>query len=202
MLVSRHAKKCFFRAGAFARLPFHPRRAWRRGNCVACDKKVLISGDFSHRRAWGVTTIEGATWRGEEAFREEIFGTNFTLTVSDLPAARYTAVIGFAEVDFTNAGQRVFDITSGERTLVTNLDIITAAGSAGKVYYTSNVVDHAADAIGGPLTFTFIGRTDAAKFNSFELKDDSGQSIIFVRAADMINAEDTAALKQPVVPGR
>ena len=32
--------------------------------CVACDKKVLISGDFSHRRAWGVTTIEGATWRG------------------------------------------------------------------------------------------------------------------------------------------
>jgi beta-glucosidase len=169
--------------------------------CVACDKKVLISGDFSHRRAWGVTTIVGATWRGEEAFREEIFGTNFTLSVSDLPAARYTAVIGFAEVDFTNAGQRVFDITSGEKTLVTNLDIITAAGGAGKVYYITNEVEHAADAIGGPLAFTFIGRTDAAKFNSFELKDDSGQSIIFVRAADMINAEDTAALKQPVVPG-
>ncbi len=170
--------------------------------CVACDRKVLISGDFSHRRAWGVTTIAGATWRSEEAFREEIFGTNFTLFVSDLPAARYTAVIGFAEVDFTNAGQRVFDITSGDRTLVTNLDIITAAGGAEKVYYTSNVVDHAADAIGGPLKFTFIGRTDAAKFNSFELKDDSGLSIIFVRAADMINAEDTAALKQPVVTGR
>ena len=33
--------------------------------CVACDKKILISGDFSHRRAWGVMTIVGATWRGE-----------------------------------------------------------------------------------------------------------------------------------------
>ena len=100
--------------------------------CVACDKKVLISGDFSHRRAWGVMTIVGATWRGEEAFREEIYGTNFTLTVSDLPSARYTAVIGFAEVDFTNAGQRVFDIASGGQTLVTNLDIFTASRRRGK----------------------------------------------------------------------
>src|ERR1035441_3084665 len=100
--------------------------------CAAGEKKVLMSGDFSHSRAWGVTTIVGATWRGEEAFREEIFGTNFTLTVSDLPAARYTAVIGFAEVDFTNAGQRVFDITSADKTLVANLDIFTAAAAREK----------------------------------------------------------------------
>ena len=85
--------------------------------CVACDKKVLISGEFSHQRAWGVTTIEGATWRGGEAFREEIYGTNFTLSVSGLLAGKYGVVIGVAEVDFTNAGQRVFDITCGDRVL-------------------------------------------------------------------------------------
>jgi beta-glucosidase len=169
--------------------------------CVACDKKVLISGDFSHRRAWGVTTIEGATWRGEEAFREEIFGTNFTLSVAGLPAGKYTVLIGFAEVDFTNAGQRVFDIVCGEQTIATNLDLFAMTGGAGKVCFASNEVDHAADAVGGPLAFTFIGRTDAAKFNSFEVKDDSGQSIIFVRAADMINVEDTAALKIPKIAG-
>jgi beta-glucosidase len=169
--------------------------------CVACDKRVLISGDFSHRRAWGVTTIEGATSRGEEAFREEIFGTNFTLSVTDLPAGKYTVLIGFAEVDFTNAGQRVFDITCGEQMIATHLDIFAAAGGAGKVYFVSNEVDHAADAVGGPLAFTFAGRMDAAKFNSFELRNDSGQSIIFVRAADMINVEDTAALKIPEVTG-
>src|SRR5271156_791355 len=110
--------------------------------CVACDKKVLISGDFSHRRAWGVTTIEGATWRGEEAFREEIFGTNFTLSVTDLPAGKYTVLIGCAEVDFTNAGQRVFDITCGDQIIATNLDIFAAAGGAGKVYFVTDVVDH------------------------------------------------------------
>ena len=88
--------------------------------CVACDKKVLISGEFSHQRAWGVTTIEGATWRGGEAFREEIYGTNFTLSVSGLPAGKYGVVIGVAEVDFTNAGQRVFDITCGDRVLASN----------------------------------------------------------------------------------
>jgi beta-glucosidase len=169
--------------------------------CVACDKKVLISGDFSHRRAWGVTTIEGATWRGEEAFREEIFGTNFAVSVSSLPAGKYTVLIGLAEVDFTNAGQRVFDIMCGEQAIATNLDIFAAAGGAGKVYFTSNEVDHAADAVGGPLELTFTGRTDAAKFNSFEVKDDAGQSIIFVRAADMISVEDTAALKIPEVAG-
>ena len=133
----------------------------------------------------------GANWRGEEAFREEIFGTNFTVSVSSLPAGKYTVLIGFAEVDFTNARQRVFDITCGNQPIATNLDIFAAAGGAGKAYFTSNQVDHAADAVGGPLAFTFTGRTDAAKFNSFEVKDDAGQSVIFVRAADMISVEDT-----------
>ncbi|MGA3284994.1 MAG: glycoside hydrolase family 3 C-terminal domain-containing protein [Verrucomicrobiota bacterium] len=169
--------------------------------CVACDKKVLISGDFSHRRAWGVTTIEGATWRGEEAFREEIYGTNFTLSVSGLPAGKYDVVIGLVEVDFTNTGQRVFDITCGDQRLASNLDIFAAAGGAGKVLLLTNQVDHADDAVRGPLTFAFTGRTGPAKLNAFELRDDAGQFLIYLRTADMINVEDTAALKQPVVEG-
>ena len=169
--------------------------------CVACDKKVLISGDLNHRRAWGVTTIEGAGWRGEEAFREEIYGTNFTLSVSSLPAGKYEAVIGFVEVDFTNTGQRVFDIACGDQVLASKLDVFAAAGGAGIVYSISNIVDHAGDSVGGPLSFSFVGKTDAAKINSFELKDDLGQSIIFVRAADMINAEDASALRAPEVTG-
>ncbi|HYA79134.1 MAG TPA: malectin domain-containing carbohydrate-binding protein, partial [Candidatus Nitrosopolaris sp.] len=144
--------------------------------CVACDKTVRISGEFSHQRAWGVTTIEGATWRGGEAFREEIYGTNFNLSVSGLPAGKYDVVIGLVEVDFTNAGQRVFDITCGDRLLASKLDIFTAAGGAGKVLLLTNQVDHADDALHGPLTFAFTGRIGPAKLNSFELKDDSGQS--------------------------
>ena len=169
--------------------------------CVACDKKVVISGEFSHRRAGGVTTIEGVTSRGEEAFREEIYGTNFNLSVSALPAGKYEVVIGLVEVDFTNAGQRLFDIACGDQLLAGNLDIFAAAGGAGKVLLLTNQVDHADDAVRGPLTFAFTGHTGPAKLNSFELKDDSGQSLIYVRAADMINVEDSTALKQPVVEG-
>ena len=169
--------------------------------CVACDKKVLISGEFSHQRAWGVTTIEGATWRGGEAFREEIYGTNFNLSVSALPAGKYGVVIGLVEVDFTNTGRRVFEITCGDQVIAGNLDIFAAAGGAGKVLLLTNQVDHADDALHGPLTFTFTGRIGPAKLNSFELKDDSGQSLVYVRAADMISVEDTTALAQPVVAG-
>ncbi|MFZ1072580.1 MAG: glycoside hydrolase family 3 C-terminal domain-containing protein [Verrucomicrobiia bacterium] len=169
--------------------------------CVACDKSVLISGEFDHRRAPGATTIEGATWRGEEAFREEIYGTNFTLSVSGLPAGKYEAVIGLVEVDFTNTGRRVFEITCGDQVIAGNLDIFAAAGGAGKVLLLTNQVDHADDTLRGPLSFAFTGRTGPAKLNSFELRDDSGQSFIFVRAADMISIGDRAALKQPVVEG-
>jgi beta-glucosidase len=163
--------------------------------CVACDKKVTLDGQFEHQRAWGVTAIEGANWRGEEAFREEIFGTNFTLTISPLPAGQYTAEIGLVEVDFSSAGKRVFDIACDGRILTSNLDIFAAAGGAGKVLIATNEIEHAE----GPMTFTFTGRTNAAKFNSFELKDASGLSIVFVRAADLISAEDTTLLEQPVV---
>ena len=168
--------------------------------CVACDKKVNISGEFSHRRAWGVATISGVTSRGVEAFREEIYGTNFSLSVSGLPAGKYNAVIGLVEVDYTNAGQRVFDIACGDRVLASNLDIFATAGT-GRVLLLTNQVDHEEDALHGPLTFTFTSRVGPAKLNSFELKDDAGQSLIYLRAADLINVDDSAALKQPVVEG-
>jgi len=168
--------------------------------CVACDKKVLISGEFSHRRAWGVATISGVTPRGTEAFREEIYGTNFSLSVAGLPAGKYKAIIGLVELDYTNAGQRVFDVTCGDQMLASHLDIFATVG-AGRVLQLTNQVDHAGDSLHGPLTFTFAGRIGPAKLNSFELKDEAGLSLIYVRSADLINVEDTAALEQPVVAG-
>src|SRR5208282_4658408 len=90
--------------------------------CAACDRKVLVTGQFQHGRGHESLTIEGALRRGEEAFREEIYGTNFTVTVPNLPAGTYTVVIGLAEVDFLNAGQRAFDIKCGDQVVTNNLD--------------------------------------------------------------------------------
>ncbi|HZL43790.1 MAG TPA: glycoside hydrolase family 3 C-terminal domain-containing protein, partial [Verrucomicrobiae bacterium] len=167
--------------------------------CVPCAKRVMLAQDFSHTRARGVTTIEGAPRRGDEAFREEIAGTNFTLTVSDLGPGTYTVQIGLVEVDYSAPGQRVFDITCGNQVLASNLDIFAAAGGAGKVYWVTGLVQHPGDSVGGPMSFTFTGRTNTAKFNSLEVLDSSGRSMVYMRAADLIDGQDADALKIPDV---
>ena len=169
--------------------------------CVACDRKVLVSGQFEHGRGHESLAIVGAPKRGEESFREEIYGANFTVSVPNLPAGKYTVLIGLAETVFTNAGQRAFDITCGSRTLAHNLDVFTAAGGAGRVLLLTNRIDFPGDAAHGPFTLTFTGHTNTAKLNTFELKDASGQSLIAMSAADLIDAEDTNALQAPVVAG-
>ena len=170
-------------------------------NCVACDRKVLVSGQFEHCRGHESLAITGAPKRGEEAFREEIYGTNFTVSVPNLPAGKYTVLIGLVEIVFTNAGQRVFDITCGNQTLAHNLDVFTAAGGAGRVLLLTNRIDFPGDAAHEPFTLTFTGHTNAAKLNTFELKAASGLSLISMSAADLINAEDATALQPPVVTG-
>jgi beta-glucosidase len=169
--------------------------------CVACDRKVLVSGQFEHGRGHESVAIVGAPKRGEESFREEIYGANFTVSVPNLPAGKYTVLIGLAEIVFTNAGQRAFDITCDSQTLAHNLDLFTAAGGAGRVLLLTNRIDFHGDAAHGPLTFAFTGHTNTAKLNTFELKDASGQSLIAMSAADLIDAEDTNALQAPVVAG-
>jgi beta-glucosidase len=166
--------------------------------CAACDRQVMVSGRFSHGQEREDLTIVGAPRRAEEAFREEIYGADFTLSVPNLPAGQYTVLIGLTEMIYTNAGQRVFDITCGGQTLASNLDIFAVAGGLGKVLLLSNPVELP---VSGPLTLTFTGRKHAAKLNTFELKNASGQSLISLRAADLIDAADTGFWQPPAVSG-
>jgi len=167
--------------------------------CNVCDKTLLVSGQFSHWRAEDPLAVQGAPPPSDAAFREEISGTNFTVSVLHLPAGRYTVQIGLAEMFFTNAGERVFDVTCGDTILASNLDIFTAAGGAARVFNLTRVVDFPGDALRGPLTVNFIARTNAAKLNTFELRDAANNSVVSLRAADLISTEDAAALKIPVV---
>ena len=167
--------------------------------CGACDRKVLVSGEFSHSSADGAVAITNAPRRGEEAFREEIFGPNFSVSVPQLDAGRYTVILGFAEMYFTNAGQRTFDITCGDQIIASNLDIFATAEGAGKVMFLTNNLDFPGDALRGPLTLTFTAHKDAAKLNTFELRNADHVSLLSLRAADLVTLEDAAALQPPVV---
>ena len=86
-----HATDDSLRAGRFHRLPFNPRRAWRRGNLRRLRPESSGHRPVHHGRGHESLAIEGAARRGEEAFREEIYGTNFHVTVPNLPAGKYTA---------------------------------------------------------------------------------------------------------------
>ena len=167
--------------------------------CSVCDRKVVVTGQFQHGHDLEKLTIENAPKRMEEAFREEIHGPNFSVSVPNLPAGKYTVRIGLAEVDYLAAGQRLFDIMSGDQVIETNLDIFATAGGAGRVYILTATIDHPGDALRGPLTLVFTGVTNDAKLNTFEVRDGSKTSLISFSAADLINSEDSSAIVPPTV---
>ena len=137
--------------------------------CASCGQQVSLSGDFTHRKDDASVTIEGAT--DAAAFREEINGTNFTVSITHLPAGKYTIVIGEAETLASAAGERLFDVTSGEVALAKNFDIFATAGGARKVCSITGAVEHEDDSIKGPLTVSFAASKGNAKFNTFEVKE-------------------------------
>jgi beta-glucosidase len=169
--------------------------------CDACGQLVQVTGQFAHYKAPPDTAIAGAPPGAEAAFREEIFGTNFTVAVSGLPAGKYTVVIGEVENYFSKPGDRVFDVTCGDTALATNFDIVAAAGGAGRVCFVTGKAEHQDDAVDGPLKLHFVARKNDAKFNTLEIKNASGAALVSLKASDLADAFTAAANKIPVVTG-
>ena len=168
--------------------------------CASNGQQVKVSGDFAHRKDRPSVTIEGAA--DAAAFREEINGTNFTVTIAHLPAGKYTIAIGEAETLASAAGERLFDVTSGDVSLAKDFDIFAAAGGARKVCSITGAVEHEDDSIKGPLTISFAASKGAAKFNTFEVKNSSGASVVAFSASEMADAFSAAAMRVPEIKRR
>ena len=97
--------------------------------CGACDKKVMVTGQYAHGTS--DTFLIANAPGNEAALRDEIHGSNFSLTVPDLMAGKSTVEIGLVELRDDHVGQRVFDILCGDQVIATNLDIFAAAGEHG-----------------------------------------------------------------------
>ena len=169
----------------------------------AGDRQVIVSGQFNHSKVQDVA-VTGAQAGSEAAFHQEIFGKEFALSVSNLNPGRYTVVVGLVENYFDHAGGRMFDITSGSQTIAHDLDIFAVSGGKGKVYFLTNEIDFAGDALHGPLAITFTAHRNEAKLNTFELRDTAGHSLVSMSAADLkpiFASIDPAASKVPSVAG-
>ncbi len=166
--------------------------------CASCSQQVSVSGSFTHRKERPNVAIEGA---GDNAalFREDVNGTNFTVTISHLPAGRYTITVGAAETVANASGERVFDVSAGTQVLAKDFDIFNAAGSARKVATISGTVEHEDDSLRGPVTISFVASKGAAKFNTIEIKDAAGASVISFSASGLADAFSAAAARVPEV---
>ena len=167
--------------------------------CGACDKKVMVTGQYDHGTS--DTFLIANAPGNEAAFRDEIHGRNFSLTVPDLIAGKYTIEIGLVELQCDHAGQRLFDIFCGDQVIATNLDIFVAAGGKDKVVRIRAEADHPEAAKHGPLSIRFVTRHGDAKLNTFEIWNAAGASLVSMKVADLINGDDQAALIPPVVEG-
>lgn len=164
--------------------------------CDSCELQASVSGDFAHRADNALLPIDGAA-DNVAAFREEISGKNFTVTIPHLPAGKYTIVIGEVETLLSSPGERLFDVTSGDVALAKDFDIVAAAGSAGRVCYITGAVEHEDDSINGPLKVTFAAVKHAAKFNTLEVKDATAAPVVTFAAFQSAEPFSAAAAQAP-----
>jgi len=166
--------------------------------CTSCKYPVSIKGDFAHRKDNASVSIEGAGDHAQ-AFREEITGKAFTVSISHLPAGKYTLLIGQVETQVSEPNERLFDMTFESTTSVANFDILAAAGGPRKVTTLTQAVEHKDDSLRGPLTVSFEARKGAAKFNTFEVKNDAGETLLSFTASELADPFSAAATRAPEI---
>ena len=166
-------------------------------NCD-CSHPVDISGDFDHRKDDAKVKIQGDD-KNEAVFREEINGKNFKITISNLPAGKYTITIGEVETLLNNSGERLFNVSSGDVSLASNFDIFATAGGAKKVCNITGRIEHEDDSLRGPLTITFTAVKNIAKFNTVEIKDSSGAAVVTFNASRFADAFSAEAARIPEI---
>lgn len=169
--------------------------------CASCDHVVQADGQFEHYKSPADVQIQGATPEESAAYREEVNGDHFTITVSRMPGGRLTVIIGEAETFFTRPGERTFDVTCDGVTLARDFDIISAAGGPDKVCTIIGQVQEPTGPDRPPLKLTFTAVKDRAKFNSLEVLDASGNALVSMNASDLADPLTAADNKPPVVDG-
>jgi len=165
-----------------------------------CGHQFTVSGEFKHFKTPAgarVATLPGSE-RPDE-FEEQIRGKSFTATMPGLDPGTYTLLIDLSEVAAKNQGDRLMDITAGDKVLAKDVDVLQAAGGFAKPYRITVTVEHLGDAQRGPLAITFTGTKGDAELNGMTVKDASGNSMGCVFAKDLAVTDDPSSLVIPVV---
>jgi beta-glucosidase len=164
--------------------------------CDACEHLVEAEGQFTHVRTPSDLPIQGAG-NDVTSYHEDIEGSHFTVTASRMSRGKYAIVIGEVETAFTQPGLRVFNVTSGDTVIASNLDILATAGGANKVCSLTGEVVNTVN--NGPLTITFTSLKNDAKLNTLKIYDSSGEEMVSLGATDLANPLGAADNQPPAV---
>lgn len=125
-----------------------------------------VQGGATYIASAAVSTAGVVNPAPQAVYQSERYG-NFTYTLSGLtPGASYTLRLHFAEIYWTSAGVRVFNVAVNSRPVLSNFDIFAAAGGANKAIV--KTYPAVADS-SGSVAVAFTTVKDNAKLSGLEL---------------------------------
>jgi hypothetical protein len=117
--------------------------------------------NFSGGQTYSSSAAIGGTVE-DPLFRTERYG-NFTYSIP-LASGTYTVNLYFAELYWTSAGKRVFDVTAEGQLIIDNLDIWAQVGANNALTRTTQL-----SVTDGTLNLSFINGVDNAKLSAIEI---------------------------------
>lgn len=129
------------------------------------DKSFTGGSTFSTTSAIDLSGAQSAA--PMNVYQTERTGASFSYQLSGLtPGSSYSLRLHFAEIWWTAAGKRLFNVAVNGATVLNNFDVFAAAGGANKAVVRSftAVADSA-----GKITIGFTSNVDQAKVSAIEL---------------------------------
>jgi hypothetical protein len=131
----------------------------------------LWSGDYGYDKGSILTTGNAiGNTSTPLVYQSQRFASSFSYTLK-IPNGSYTATLKFAELYYTTAGSRAFNVAINGTSVLTNFDIVAQAGGGLKAIDKTIAVTVSA----GQMTIQFTsGSADIPVVNAIDIEIDSG----------------------------
>jgi hypothetical protein len=138
----------------------------------AADTDLVGGGTWTSNTTSAVNTSGVTNPAPQAAYQSQRTGATVAYSIPGLTAgAAYTVRLDFAEIFWTAAGQRVFNITINNTRVLSNFDMLAAGGARNKAVAESFNVNASSS---GTIAITLTSVTDNAAVNGIEINQGSG----------------------------
>ena len=133
----------------------------------AADADYVASGTWTYKSTATIATSGVTNPAPQAVYQTEREGKTISYSIPGLTAGTpYTVRLSFAELWWTAAGQRVFNVSINGSNVLANFDVFAAAGAANKAVIESFT---ATASSAGTITIAFAAVTDNAAINAIEI---------------------------------